>query len=59
MQQAVAYNDIDLLSKVAPNTYVEGDLVFKIPEGEKPTKLYITYWPSLFEPKIVIEIKLA
>jgi hypothetical protein len=58
-ESAVEYKGLDVLTKVAPGSYVEGDIMFLIPQGEKPAKLVIEYWPSPFEPKTVIVIKLS
>jgi len=57
--KTVAYNELDPFTKVAPGSYVEGDIMFLIPQTEKPAKLVIEYWPSPFEPKMVIIIKLS
>jgi hypothetical protein len=58
-EKTVAYNELDLFTKVAPGSYVEGDIMFLTPQTEKPAKLVIECWPSLFEPKTVIIIKLS
>jgi hypothetical protein len=58
-EKTVAYNELDPFTKVAPGSYVEGDIMFLIPQTEKPAKLVIEYWPSPFEPKTVIIIKLS
>jgi hypothetical protein len=58
-ESAVEYKGLDVLTKVAPGSYVEGDIMFLTPQGEKPAKLVIEYWPSPFEPKTVIIIKLV
>jgi len=38
--KAVAFEELDTFASVAPNTAIEGDLLFQIPINEKPTKLY-------------------
>jgi hypothetical protein len=58
-ESAVEYKGLDVLTKAAPGSYVEGDIMFLTPQGEKPAKLVIEYWPSPFEPKTVIIIKLV
>jgi hypothetical protein len=58
-ENAVEYKELDVLTKVAPGSYVEGDIMFLTPQGEKSAKLVIEYWPSPFEPKTVIVIKLS
>ena len=58
-ESAVEYKGLDVLTKVAPGSYVEGDIMFLTPQTENPAKLVIEYWPSPFEPKTVIVIKLS
>jgi hypothetical protein len=58
-EKAIEYKELDIFTKVAPGSYVEGDIMFLTPQTEKPAKLVIEYWPSPFEPKIVIVIKLS
>jgi hypothetical protein len=58
-ENAVEYKELDIFTKVAPGSYVEGDIMFLTPQTEKPAKLVIEYWPSPFEPKTVIIIKLS
>jgi len=58
-EKTVAYNELDPFTKVVPGSYVEGDIMLLIPQTEKPAKLVIEYWPSPFEPKTVIIIKLS
>ena len=58
-EKAVEYNELDVFIKLAPESYIEGDIMYLIPQTEKPAKLVIEYWPSPFEPKTVIVIKLS
>jgi len=58
-EKAVEYKELDIFTKVAPGSYVEGDIMFLTPQTEKPAKLVIECWPSPFEPKTVIIIKLV
>ncbi len=39
-KNAVLYEELDLLTPVAPNTTIEGDILFQIPSNEKPERLY-------------------
>jgi len=34
----------DMFKTVAPGASLEGDLLFKVPAGEKPVRLYIELW---------------
>lgn len=38
--KAVIYEELDTFASVAPNTYIEGDLLFQIPADEEPSKLH-------------------
>lgn len=58
VERAVEYSALDIFSKLAPGTFVEGDFMYIVPEGETPLKLYITYWPSPFE-KVEIVVRLT
>jgi len=58
-EKAIEYKELDIFTEVAPGSYVEGDIMFLIPQTEKPAKLVIEYWPSPLEPKAVIVIKLS
>jgi len=58
-REAAEYRELDVLTKLAPGSYVEGDVMFLIPQGEKPAKLVLEYWPSPFEPKTVVVVKLS
>ncbi len=58
VKSAIKYSEIDLWLKVAPDTYVEGGLLYVIPQGEWPTVLYTTYRPP-FKPKVTIAIELS
>lgn len=39
-REAVPLEGLNTLTSVAPNTYIEGDILFQIPAREHPTKLY-------------------
>jgi Telomeric repeat-binding factor 2. len=58
-EKAVTYRELDVFAKVAPGSYVEGDIMFLITQDEKPAKLLLEYWPSPFEPKTIIIINLS
>jgi hypothetical protein len=58
-QSAVEYRELDIFAKVAPGTYIEGDFMYLIPTTEKPIELVMTYWPSLFEQKTTVIIRLS
>jgi len=58
-QSAVEYKELDVFAKVAPGTYIEGDFMYLIPTTEKPVELIMTYWPSPFEPKTTVIIRLS
>jgi hypothetical protein len=58
LEKAVKCNILDTLTKLAPGTYIEGDFIYLIPQEEEPVKLYMTYWPNPFQPKITIMIYL-
>jgi hypothetical protein len=45
IESAAEYVELDMLAKVAPGARAEGHLLFLVPEGEKPKKLHVTYWP--------------
>lgn len=38
--QAIEYYGLEVTASVAPNTYIEGDVLFQIPANEKPEMLY-------------------
>jgi hypothetical protein len=58
-ESAVEYRELDIFAKVAPGAYIDGDFIYLISATEKPLKIATTYWPSPFEPKITIVIRLS
>jgi hypothetical protein len=58
-QSAIEYRELDVSAKVAPSACIEGDFIYLIPATEKPAKVVMTYWPSPFEPKITVIIRLS
>jgi len=57
-EKAVEYNELNIFPKVDPGSYVEVDIMFLIPQTEKPAKLIFNCWQSPFEPQTIV-IKLS
>jgi hypothetical protein len=38
--KAVSVSELNLFQSIAPGTYVEGDMLFSVPQNETPTKLF-------------------
>ena len=54
--KAVAVKELGIAPSLAPGTYIEGDILFQIPEDEKPTKL--CFKVGVFgEYEIVVELR--
>ena len=39
--KAVSFKELDTTASLAPGTYVEGDLLFEMPENEEPVRLHL------------------